>query len=85
MPTWSTAENTYRSIFADVDGWAIEDGELILSSDGDEVLRYAARYRPIGKPLLRRLPRGRAGDVEGYPGVNCFGSVETADTIAVMI
>ncbi len=37
-----TAEDTYRSIFADVDGWAIEDGELILSSDGDEVLRYAA-------------------------------------------
>jgi heat shock protein HslJ len=37
-----TAEDTYRSIFADVEGWAIEDGELILSSDGDEVLRYAA-------------------------------------------
>jgi heat shock protein HslJ len=37
-----TAERTYRSIFADVDEWAIEDGELILSSNGDEVLRYAA-------------------------------------------
>jgi heat shock protein HslJ len=37
-----TAESTYRSIFADVDAWAIEDGELILSSNGDEVLRYAA-------------------------------------------
>jgi hypothetical protein len=25
------------------------------------------------------------GNVEGYPGANCFGSVEAADTIAVMI
>lgn len=34
-------EATYYSVFATVDGWAIEDGDLILSSDGDEVLRFA--------------------------------------------
>jgi heat shock protein HslJ len=41
-PELETAEETYRSVFDDVDGWVIEEGELILSSDGDEVLRFAA-------------------------------------------
>jgi heat shock protein HslJ len=41
-PELETAEETYHSVFDDVDGWAIEDRELILSSDGDEVLRFAA-------------------------------------------
>jgi heat shock protein HslJ len=41
-PELETAEETYHSVFDDVDGWAIEDGELILSSDGEEVLRFAA-------------------------------------------
>jgi heat shock protein HslJ len=34
-------EDAYLAAYADVDGWSIEDGELVLSSDGDEVLRYA--------------------------------------------
>ena len=29
-------------MYAEVDGWSIEDGELVLSAGGDEVLRYAA-------------------------------------------
>jgi heat shock protein HslJ len=41
-PELEAAEETYYSVLYDADGWAIEDGELILSSDGDEVLRYAA-------------------------------------------
>jgi heat shock protein HslJ len=41
-PELETAEETYHSVFDGVDGWAIEDGELILSSDGEEVLRFAA-------------------------------------------
>ena len=36
------AEETYFSVYAEVDGWSIEDSELVLSADGDEVLRYAA-------------------------------------------
>ena len=35
-------EETYLSVYAEVDGWSIEDSELVLSADGDEVLRYAA-------------------------------------------
>jgi heat shock protein HslJ len=35
-------EETYLSVFDAVDGWSVEDGDLALSSDGDEVLRYAA-------------------------------------------
>lgn len=35
-------EQAYLSVFGDVDGWSIEDRELVLSSDGEEVLRYAA-------------------------------------------
>jgi heat shock protein HslJ len=34
-------EEAYFSVFDQVDGWSIADGELVLSSDGDEVLRYA--------------------------------------------
>jgi heat shock protein HslJ len=41
-PELETTEATYYSVFDDVDGWAIEDGDLILSSDGDDVLRYVA-------------------------------------------
>ena len=35
-------EETYLSVYVEVDGWSIEDSELVLSADGDEVLRYAA-------------------------------------------
>ena len=35
-------EETYLSAYAEVDGWSIEDNELVLSADGDELLRYAA-------------------------------------------
>jgi heat shock protein HslJ len=41
-PELEAAEETYYSVFDAVDGWSIEDGELVLSADGDEVLRYAA-------------------------------------------
>ena len=34
-------EEAYFSVFDQVDAWSIEDGELVLSADGDEVLRYA--------------------------------------------
>jgi hypothetical protein len=36
------AENLYLSVFAEVERWSIEDGELVLASDDDELLRYAA-------------------------------------------
>ena len=36
------AEETYFTVYAEVDGWSIKDSELVLSADGDEVLRYAA-------------------------------------------
>jgi heat shock protein HslJ len=37
-------EDNYLSVFAEVDHWSIEaERELALASDGDELLRYAAR------------------------------------------
>jgi heat shock protein HslJ len=33
-------EATYLAAFLDVDGWSLEDGELVLSAAGEEVLRY---------------------------------------------
>lgn len=36
-------EETYLSVFAQVNHWSIEgERELVLASDGDELLRYAA-------------------------------------------
>lgn len=40
-PESETAEETYHAVFDAVNGWSIEEGELVLSADGDEVLRYA--------------------------------------------
>jgi heat shock protein HslJ len=37
------AEESYLAAFLDVDGWSLEDGELVLSAAGDEVLRYKPR------------------------------------------
>jgi heat shock protein HslJ len=33
-------EEFYLAAFLDVDGWSLEDGELVLAAAGDEVLRY---------------------------------------------
>ncbi|HXV33346.1 MAG TPA: META domain-containing protein [Gaiellaceae bacterium] len=35
-------EAAYLAALEDVDGWAIEGGELVLSSGGDEALRFSA-------------------------------------------
>ncbi|HXV32553.1 MAG TPA: META domain-containing protein [Gaiellaceae bacterium] len=40
-------EETYLSVFAEVDHWSVEgERELVLTSDGDELLRYAATIDP---------------------------------------
>ena len=49
-----TTEETYLSLFFDVDGWRIDDGELVLSSDGHEVLRYTPRGAKA-RELVERL------------------------------
>jgi heat shock protein HslJ len=38
----SAAEGAYLPALEAVDSWAIEDGELVLSTDGEETLRYGA-------------------------------------------
>jgi heat shock protein HslJ len=38
----ATTESAYLAALEDVDGWAIEGGELVLSTGGDEVLRFSA-------------------------------------------
>jgi putative lipoprotein len=38
----SAAEAAYLPALEAVDSWAIEDGELVLSTDGEETLRYGA-------------------------------------------
>jgi heat shock protein HslJ len=38
----STAEAAYFPALEAADSWAIEDGELVLSSGGEETLRFAA-------------------------------------------
>jgi hypothetical protein len=38
----SAAEAVYLPALEAVDSWAIEDGELVLSTDGEETLRFAA-------------------------------------------
>jgi heat shock protein HslJ len=49
-----TAEDAYWPLFFDVDGWRIDDGELVLTSDGDEVLRYTPRNAEA-RELVERL------------------------------
>lgn len=36
------AEGAYLPALEAADGWAIEDGELVLSKDGEETLRFSA-------------------------------------------
>jgi len=38
----AAAENTYLSLLAGVDSWSIDGGELVLSTNGVETLRYKA-------------------------------------------
>ena len=38
----ASAENTYLRLLADVDAWSIDGGELVLSTNGVETLRYKA-------------------------------------------
>jgi heat shock protein HslJ len=38
----SAAEAAYLPALEAADAWAVEDGELVLSSDGEETLRYSA-------------------------------------------
>ena len=42
------AEETYFSVYAEVDGWSIEDGELVPSAGGDEVSALRGRHRSVG-------------------------------------
>jgi heat shock protein HslJ len=39
-------EESYLAAFLEVDGWSLEDGELVLSAAGDEVLRYKPTAGP---------------------------------------
>lgn len=38
----ATTEASYLAALEGVDAWAFEDGELVLSTDGDEALRFSA-------------------------------------------
>jgi heat shock protein HslJ len=38
----ATTEASYLAALEGVDAWSIEDGELVLSTGGDEVLRFSA-------------------------------------------
>jgi heat shock protein HslJ len=49
-----TAEDTYLSLFYKVDGWRIANDELVLLSDGDDVLRYTPRNAEA-RALVERL------------------------------
>ncbi len=40
------AEEAYLTLLAEVDGWAIDDGHLVLSTRGADVLRYAPAADP---------------------------------------
>jgi len=40
--TLASAESTYLHLLAEVDGWSVDGGELVLSSGGTETLRYKA-------------------------------------------
>jgi heat shock protein HslJ len=48
------AEETYLQLFFDLDGWRIDEGELALSSDGRDVLRYTPT-NPRARELVDRL------------------------------
>jgi heat shock protein HslJ len=37
-----TVETTYLAALEAVDAWSIDGDELVLSSDGDETLRFSA-------------------------------------------
>lgn len=36
------AEGAYLPALEAADGWAMEDGDLVLSKDGEETLRFSA-------------------------------------------